>query len=189
MYNNLTDAELAGCVRSGDEQALGCLCNRYIPLCRALAHKYAGPVMELEDLMQEGMLGLLQAARRFDPEKQVPFERYSKRCIVSKMFTAMDAMTAQKRRANIDSVPLEEQEASPRFHTPPPDELFIEHEDVRRKSEEITSLLSKSENEALRLYLRGYSYARMAAQLGISQKSVDNALQRVRRKLRTVLTP
>ena len=187
-YVSYSDEELIRLIHGGDEQAFGCLCSRYIPVCRSLAGRYAGPAIEPEDLAQEGMLGLIEATRRFDPQKQVPFHLYSKRCIVSKMFSALGAMNASKRRANVGSLPLDEQEGLTAQSAPLPEEVLIENEEMRHRGREITSLLSAFENEALRLYLRGCSYAQIAAHFGIPQKSVDNALQRVRRKLRAVWT-
>ena len=186
-YGPQTDSDLILLVRSGDEQAFSCLCARYLPLCRMLAHRYAGSGLEEEDLAQEGMIGLIEATRRYDSLKQVPFEAYARKCITSKILSALAALSAQKRKANLGSLPLDEQENVLKLHIPPPDELFIESEENRRRSEHILSLLSPSESDTLRLYLRGCSYAQIAAKLGLPQKSVDNALQRVRRKLRSAL--
>lgn len=180
-----TDNELIALIRSGDEQAFSSLCARYLPLCRLLAHRYTALGMEEEDLAQEGMIGLIEATRRFDPQKQVPFEAYARKCILSKILSALDALSAQKRKANLSSLPLDGQESVLELHTPSPDELLIENEEIHRRNEQIFSLLSSSESDALRLYLRGCSYAQIAAKLGLSQKSVDNALQRVRRKLKS----
>lgn len=180
-----TDSALIELVREGDEQAFSYLCARYLPLCHALAHRYGGFGLEEEDLAQEGMIGLIEAARRFDPRKQVPFEAYARKCVTSKILSALDALSAQKRKANLDNLPLDEEEDLLRLHTPAPDELLIESEETRRRSRQIFSLLSPSESDTLRLYLRGCSYAQIAAKLGLPRKSVDNALQRVRRKLRS----
>ncbi|MCI8622137.1 MAG: sigma-70 family RNA polymerase sigma factor [Provencibacterium sp.] len=184
-YHTQTDPELIQLIRKGDELAFGCLCARYLSLCRLVARRYSGLGLEEEDLAQEGMVGLIEATRRFDPCKQVPFEAYARKCISSKILSALDALSAQKRKANLDSLPLDEQQDAPGLHIPSPDELFIESEEVQKRSEQILSLLSPSESDTLRLYLRGCSYAQIAAQLGLPQKSVDNALQRVRRKLRS----
>lgn len=186
-HETLSDSELVGQIREGNEEAFGCLCGRYLPVCRSLARRYAGGALEPEDLAQEGMLGFIEATRRFDSRKQVPFELYAKRCIASKMLSALGAQSAHKRRANLGSVPLCEEQADTVGYAPSPDDLVIERETVLFRSEQITTLLSHSENEALRLYLRGCSYAQIAALCGIPPKSVDNALQRVRRKIRTVL--
>jgi RNA polymerase sporulation-specific sigma factor len=174
-------------IRSGDEQAFSSLYARYLPICRLLARRYAGSGLEEEDLTQEGMIGLMEAARRFDPQKRVPFEAYARKCILSKILSALNALSAQKRKADLDSLPLDEQKNCFIPHTPAPDELFIENEENQRRSEQIFSLLSPSESDTLRLYLCGYSYVQIAARLGLPQKSVDNALQRVRRKLRSAL--
>lgn len=184
-YENQSDKVLIRSIRGGDDRALSCLCYRYSPVCLALGRKYAGSGMEAEDLAQEGMIGFIEAVRRYDPEKGVPFEVYSRRCISSKIYSAIAAHLAEKRKSNVDPIPLDEQGTVVGIHAPSPDDLFIEVETVRSRSEQITSLLSKSEMEALKLYLRGCSYAQISAQLGVPQKSVDNALQRVRRKLRS----
>lgn len=180
-----TDNELIRLIRSGDAQAFSSLCARYLPLCRFLAHRYPACGLEEEDLAQEGVIGLIEATRRFDPEKGVPFEAYARKCILSKILSALEALSAQKRKADVGALPLDEQDGVPGLHTPPLDELLIESEDIERRSKQILSLLSPSESATLRLYLRGCSYAQIAARLGLSQKAVDNALQRVRRKLRS----
>lgn len=182
-YEERTDSELIALLHGGDSNALAALCARYLPLCRRMAGHY--DVRDPEDLAQEGMLGMMEAARRFDPGRSVPFESFCRRCITSKMLSALDAMSAIKRKANMASLPLDE-EISHDLRVPAPEEFLIEKEEIRRRSEQIQTLLSSSEKDTLRLYLRGYSYAQIAVQLGTSQKSVDNALQRVRRKLKAV---
>lgn len=176
-----TDAELIVQVRSGNEEALAQLCARYIPLCRRVAGQYAGAPVDVDDLAQEGTLGLLEAVRRYDEKRGVPFEHYARRCITSKILSAIEAMTALKRRANVGSVPLDVHAG---LSVPPPEDRFIEEEELRQHSRALLELLSPSEHEVLRLYLRGVSYVQIARQLGIKPKSVDNALQRVRHKVK-----
>ena len=188
-YETASDNELIERIRLGDDQAFSILCGRYLPICRSLAGRYAQAALEMDDLLQEGMLGFIEATRRFNPHKQVPFESYARRCITSKMFSALDALTTDKRKANLGSLPFDSQEGTRELQAPSPDEVLIENEEFRHRSEQITSLLSKSENEALRLYLRGNTYAQIAARLEVPPKSVDNALQRVRRKLRAIIKP
>lgn len=187
MHELLSDDELIVLIREGGPEAFGSLCGRYLPVCRALARKYAGLTVEAEDLAQEGMLGFIEATRRFDTKKQVPFEIYARRCMTSKMLTHLGAQSAHKRRANIGSLPLDGQENDMALLSPPPDEVLIERESEQFRSEQIAALLSPAENQVLRVYLCGYSYTQIAALCDIPPKAVDNALQRVRRKLRTVL--
>lgn len=185
--STLSDCVLIDKIRCGDEEAFGHLCGRYLPLCRTLARRLGAGWPECEDLSQEGMLGLIEATRRFDSGKQVPFVVYARRCMTSKMVTALQAQGTQKRRANLGVLSLDETESDLLLISATPEELLIEDEELKLRVEQITSLLSKSENLALRHYLRGYSYSQIAALCELPTKSVDNALQRVRRKLRTVL--
>ncbi len=184
---SFSDSELLYRVRAGgagSEEALGLLCARYFPLCRRLARQYAPSPADADDFVQEGTLGLIEAVRRYDEGRGAPFESYVRRCVQSKILSALETMRAFKRRSNVGCVPLDDH---PGLLSPAPETRIIEEEDFRRRTKQILSLLSRSEHEVLRLYLRGQSYAQIAAQLDISQKSVDNALQRVRRKLRSVL--
>ena len=184
---SLSDRELLSRARAGgadSEEALGILCARYFPLCRRLARQYAPSPADADDFVQEGTLGLIEAVRRYDESRGSSFESYVRRCVSSKLLSALEAMHTFKRRANVGCLPLENQ---PELLSPAPETRMIEQEDFRRRSRQILSRLSRSEHEVLRLYLRGQSYAQIAVQLDISQKSVDNALGRVRRKLRSAL--
>lgn len=186
-YEGCAESELLALARGGDRMALDCLCARYETMCRGLARHYAGSRIEVEDLAQEGMLGWVQAVWRYDPRKGVPFKSFSRVCMVSKMLSALEAAGRLKRKADVQ--PLSQAEPVPQVGTLSTEEAYCLREDVFQKNKLIQSLLSRSEQEALRLYLRGCTYAQIAAQLEVSQKSVDNALQRVRRKLKAAFRP
>lgn len=180
----LTDESLAARARVGDEGAMALLTARLVPLVNALAAKYGGGTMEPEDLAQEGMFGFLAAVHGFDGENGVPFRSYAAVCIANRMRSAVRAGSRQKNIPLNSYISLSDGSVRLPQAQPDPEELVIAREEVARLDEWMARSLSKFERSVIRLYLGGRSYENIAARLGSTAKSVDNALQRVRRKLR-----
>ena len=181
------DEQLWLASQKGDDRALSCLIDRYASLAEGLCSGYCAVGLERDDLLQEAYLGLLKAIRSFRPEKEVPFSAFAGICMKRQLISAVRRQNAGKNRPLNDSVPLEETQYTKflsDWQQPGPEAAVILEEESRRRREKVTALLSSLEMETLQLYLKGCSYEEMAQKLKCSEKSVDNALQRVRRKLR-----
>ena len=177
FLSDLSDEQLALLCKQ-NEKAFCILLSRYVSAIRIKAFimsKNTGT--DADDLMQEGIVGFLNAVRTFNSEQNTKFSSYSNICTANKMKTALI-------KNSRNDIPVDEicEEASQTDDTNP-ENIFIEKEKL---DFEISSLLSEKEWKIFRLFLRGSTYDQMARQLNISQKTVDNALQRVRRKLKSV---
>ncbi len=157
--------------------------EEYTPFVRSRANFYAGKGAEADDLFQEGMIGLINAIYRFDSGYHVPFTAFAKVCVDNKILAAVKRAGRLNRVPLDDSVPLDEADEALS------DEKALQHlvetkEQVERVKEKIELHLTKMERDILMLHLQGYSYEEIAGELGLSVKSVSNALYRVRKKLR-----
>lgn len=172
-----TDEELVQMV-SYDEIATTALITRYAKLIWVKANKMANSPADAEDLAQEGLLGLLNAISKFDSSKNVRFVTFAEVCINNKMKTAFV-------KNNKSDLPLEDiSEAQDVVINDNPESILLQKERLEEIYNSIISLLSEQEWEILKLFLKDSSYREIAQQLAIPQKSVDNAMQRVRRKLK-----
>jgi len=177
-YQELGDEELVICCKDS-KKAASVLITRYAKIVRAKAISMSNDTVDADDLMQEGLLGLLNAIRTYN-NKDAQFSTYSNVCITNKMTTAL--IKSNRTDIPVDQVDANADEAD---HSTP-ESILIEKEKTMELDFEISSLLSEKEWKIFRLFLRGSTYEQMARQLNISPKTVDNALQRVRRKLKSV---
>jgi RNA polymerase sporulation-specific sigma factor len=170
--------------RMGDEEAL---VEQYGRLVRMYARPYFLAGGDSEDLIQDGMLGLLSAIRTFDPSCGVRFETYAGACIRNRIITAVKSAARFKNVPLNDYVPLEstrlEKDGPGAAYQRDPEELFIAREQASAATKSLYDSLSKFEAEVLGLYLEGFSYDEIAEKVNKSPKSVDNAVQRIRKKL------
>ena len=177
----------------GDGEALGDLIERYTPLVCMRARAYARGVMDVDDVYQEGMIALLKAVRNYREDTAGSFRTFAAVCVNNKMLSAVTAHMRDKNAPMRSYLSLSGREipedllaaVSPETD---PEKLVIASEESAARNRRIENLLSPFERQVLRLYLSSYSYEEMSRQLGSSTKAVDNALQRVRRKLRNVFT-
>lgn len=193
VQNPLTDEILCCRAASGDRVAEESLVVRYNRLVRICARPYFLAGGDSEDLIQEGMVGLLNAMREFDPEKGTSFRTFAETCIRNRIRSAIRAASRDKHTplnhsvsyetplldGNTDSYPFD---ALRQFEQNPED-MLISREERRERLGTLKGQLSGFEAEILRLYLRGFSYAEIAEQINRSPKAVDNAVQRIRRKV------
>lgn len=185
-----TDEALCAAIRAGDGQAAEILVKRYSRLVKTCARPYFLAGGDAEDLMQEGMLGLLAAVREFDESAGVPFEAFAYLCVTRKVYSAVRAASALKHEPLNRSVsydrPLFEDlaESRSRVLAPngDPESLVIGNEEREELVRRLLSLLSEFEAKVLKLFLKGLSYEEMAETLHKPIKSVDNAVQRIKRK-------
>lgn len=194
----LSEEEIVRLAQQGDDTAQEFLMEKYKNIVRSKTRSFFLVGAESEDLLQEGMIGLFKAIRDYDPEKNASFQAFAVLCIKRQLISAFKAASRQKHiplNSYISlSKPVYGEESERTFldvvsleHAPDPEQLFIlgeEHELIDRK---IKEELSPLEREVLLLYLSGKSYQEIAEQLGTPLKTIDNALQRVKKKLERTL--
>ncbi len=177
---NILDKELVQKARAGSVSAFDELSERYMPTIKSRANRYAGVVgRDVEDFVQEGMLALFRAVKGFDENSGFKFKTYAVTCINHSMANAI-----KKRMKTAAELPLDDDESQ---GSAPAEDFVIEQENEAQLLLQIRSLLSDFELKVLKLYLMGNSYREISASLGAGHKAVDNALQRIRRKLRPEL--
>lgn len=195
-FSSLSDKELHKLVASGSIEAEEELASRYIRLPRSVARQSELflPGAEHEDLIQEGTIGLIYAIRTFDDENEASFTTYAYGCIKNRLLSAVKAAVRQKNRVMNESVSLNEimdasyaDEIAADDIYSDPELLVLSKESLAEIEKQISSLLSENDNTVLRLYLEGHSYREIAAQLGKDIKFTDNAVQRIRKKLRRAI--
>ena len=191
-YSILQDELLQAKAASGDRHAEEQLSMRYSRLVKACARPYFLAGGDSEDLTQEGMLGLLSAIREYDSAMNTSFRTYAEICIKRRLITAIKTASRKKHTplnegVSLDEVLSEENTArsaqfSKAFRRIPEEQVL-----ARERADEIihtySRWLSKFESQVMDLYLEGLSYQEISDRIGRSQKSIDNAVQRIRRKL------
>ena len=197
FYGDLPDddAALAALAQKGSADARDRLIRKYIPLVRSRAGAYFIAGAESEDIIQEGMIGLFKAVMDFDSGRDASFFTFAKLCVTRQILTAVKAATRQKHIPlnNYISLnkPSDEDQggvgSAGRGLDSDPETLYIGKEAHRSIENFIEARLSCFEQSVLYLYLSGESYHDISDRLGKSVKSVDNALQRIKRKLSTSL--
>ena len=185
-WSALTDEELVLRSREQDREAEAVLISRYITPIDRIAYRHCG-VLDFDDLVQEGCIGLLDAIASFDPAKGTSFRTYALTCIRNRMYKALEKTQSDKARLLLESVSLDELSESAFSGEPTPEQAFLSRERVEGWLREIDRVLSPMERKVFFAHLGGFEYQTIADTLHISLKSVDNALQRVRRKLKTIV--
>ena len=191
--NPTADEALCTLAASGDRIAEEALVMRYNRLVRVCARPYFLAGGDSEDLIQEGMVGLLNAIREYDPGKGSSFRTYAETCIRNRILSAIRAAARDKHTplnhyvsyetplldGNTDSYPL----SASRQPQQNPEDMLISREERRERLGTLKGQLSGFEAQILDLYLRGLSYVEIASEVDRSPKAVDNAVQRIRRKV------
>ncbi|TCS94220.1 RNA polymerase sigma-30 (SigH) subunit [Hazenella coriacea] len=196
-YRTLADEELVCGVRVGDHEALEYLINKYKNFVRAKARSYFLIGADHEDIVQEGMIGLYKAIRDFRGDKLASFKAFAELCITRQIITAIKTATRQKHiplnsYVSLDK-PTYDEDSDRTLHDKlsvarsNPEEIYINQEEIGDIEEKISQILSDLEKRVLMLYLDGSSYQEIAVKLDRHVKSIDNALQRVKRKLEKYL--
>jgi len=193
-YEALVDEELLTLHRAGDARAEEALYARYKQIVRSKARMYFLIGADREDIIQEGMIGLYKAVVDYQFDRHSSFRGFAELCITRQIITAIKAATRKKHiplntyisfnRSVYEGEterPLIDVLTSTRISDP--EEVLIGRENYAAVADSIEHSLSKLERDALRLYLYGYSYQQIADHLQITTKSVDNAIQRVKKKL------
>lgn len=197
-YQFLVDEEIVEFAREGDDAALEYLINKYKNFVRAKARSYFLIGADREDIIQEGMIGLYKAIRDFRMDKLSSFRAFAELCITRQIITAIKTATRQKHIPLNSYVSLNKpiyDEDSDRTlldiisgsKIADPEELIISREEFDDIEEKMGEILSSLEWKVLMSYLEGKSYQEIAVDLKRHVKSIDNALQRVKRKLERYL--
>lgn len=183
----LNDDELVRRCRENDEEAFRLLMNRCFLLLKKRAADYAVRGAEAEDLMQEGLIALHKATRTYDENGQASFRHYADVCISHRMCSVVRHAYSGKDKAHTLAAPIEEAESLPTGAADDPQDTVIRQEELAALERYLQENLTRTESQVLACYLDGLSYEAIAKKLSISRKSCDNAMQRVRRKIRIAL--
>mgnify|MGYP001345891671 CR=1 FL=1 len=197
-FDELGDEEIVAFARDGDDLALEYLIHKYKNFVRAKARSYFLIGADREDIIQEGMIGLYKAIRDFRADKLASFRAFAELCITRQIITAIKTATRQKHIPLNSYVslnkPLYDDESDRTLEdvlagnrVTDPEELVISREEFLDIESKMSEFLSELEWSVLMLYLEGKSYQEIAEQLSRHVKSIDNALQRVKRKLERYL--
>lgn len=193
-FQQIVDEQLVELVREGDSVALDHLIRKYKNFVRAKARSYFLIGADHEDIVQEGMIGLYKAIRDFRGDKLASFKAFAELCITRQIITAIKTATRQKHiplnsYVSLDK-PLYDEESERTLldvicgnRVTDPEELIINQEKFNDIELKMSEVLSDLERKVLMLYLDGRSYQEISVELDRHVKSIDNALQRVKRKL------
>jgi RNA polymerase sporulation-specific sigma factor len=196
VHSESSDICLVNSYRRGDVSALDALMLRYHQFVRLKASSYFLAGGDADDLVQEGMLGLYKAVRDYREDRQASFRSFAELCITRQIITAIKTATRQKHQPlngylSFSHTPGDSSEDSdcsladvlPGSSVHDPVNQVISSEELESLKNCLTRLLSSLESRVLRLYLQGLSYEKIAGNLGCDCKTVDNALQRIKRKV------
>lgn len=187
----LENEKLVELIKSGKEDALELLIERFKPQINRLARSYFLFGGEVEDLKQEALIGLYSACTSYKSDMMTSFVSFASLCMKRRILTAIKMANRDKNKALNESVsihPTNDGETEIQLFLPQyvlnPDQKIEENENYEEMKEQIVKLLSKLELKILSLYLKGLSYEEISLSLNISKKSVDNALSRIKNKLK-----
>ena len=194
-YQNMTDEEIIEEIKTGDEKALTYLLDKYKELVNIKVGKYFLIGAEKEDIVQEGMIGLYKAIRNFKKDKQNSFKSFANICIERQLITAIKSSNRQKHiplnsylSLNKSAYDNNEDDSVELFETfnsetiEDPLDTIMKQEYYKEVENAINKNLSKFEKQVLERFLKGESYVKIAEKLDSPVKSVDNAIQRIRKK-------
>ena len=190
-----TDEELVASFRDGQQAAVEALLNRYRGFTRLKARSYFLAGADRDDIVQEGMIGLYKAIRDFDPGRETSFRSFAEVCVTRQIITAVKTATRQKHiplntyvslskplgDADDPDWALQDVIEGPEISDPA--ELVISGDEMRNMKIAFAEILSDFEAEVLHMYVEGKSYQEIAEHLDRHVKAIDNALQRIKRKI------
>lgn len=193
-FNSFKDEELIDFVRKGNDRAQEFIMNKYKTMVKSRARAYFLIGADREDIIQEGMIGLYKAVRDYQRDKNASFRSFAELCINRQMITAIKTAGRQKHIPLNSSVSLnrpvfdEKEEHTymdmlESIEVTSPEILFIGQEEKGFIEKHIAKTLSSFENKVLAFYLQGKTYSEIAVLMNKPEKSIDNALQRVKKKI------
>ena len=189
----MTDEVLAGLAQAGDREAEDILIRRYVEMIRGKAHLYFIVGADSEDVIQEGMIGLFKAIHDYSGNREATFKTFAELCINRQILTAVKTASRRKHQPLNDSVslstPVDEtgggtlEESLGGDMASNPEAVFMENTLSLLLTDENSTLFSSMERSVLKEYLAGKKYPEIAQSLGKSYKTIDNAMQRIRKKI------
>lgn len=193
-FANQKDELLIEQLRSGQQEITDYIMEKYKNLVRKRANAMFLIGGDTDDLIQEGMIGLFKAIRDFNADKDASFYHFADLCITRQIYHAVEASQRKKHLPLNTYVSLNAQmgqegeetflDVLESFEYSNPEQLLIEREDARAIQKKLRDDLSRFEQQVVQLYLQGMSYRQIAEQLGKEPKAIDNALQRIRTKIK-----
>lgn len=187
-YDNICDEELIKRMHAGEEGILNYLVEKYKGMVRKKARTMFLIGGETDDLIQEGMIGLFRAICDYSPQKDASFQTFAGMCVDRQIYSAIQKSNRQKHQPLNFYISLsKEEEPSEELVSQNPESIIIDQENEQRLYRKIRNLLSPMENQVLEYYLEGYSYTRISEIMGKGTKSIDNAMRRIREKIRQFL--
>lgn len=196
-YEGMSDEEIVLLTKNGDNDAAAYILDKYKGMVRGKARGLYLVGGESEDLIQEGMIGLFEAIQSYDPQKDASFYSFAVLCVSRQMYTAVKA-AARKKHTPLNTYVSLDQDSQDQegqdmlslyadaLSGVSAEDLFIDKENTAILKHEIMEALSPMEQKVLKLYLKGINYTEIADMLQISNKSVDNALQRIKNKSKKI---
>ncbi len=184
-YSSLSDDVLAEFSKNGDDNAFNELAIRYLSRIRFIARKYSAQGYEQSDFVQEGLMALLYACKTFDAHGGSSFGSFVSLIVERRFISIIRSSQSQKAVPDAMLVRIDGLENELTDYVRTPEEQLVYKEQLDQALKRLNALLSAREYEVLMLFASGLSYGKIAEKLQISVKSVDNALQRVRRKVGT----
>lgn len=193
-YKALSDEEIVRLAQNGDKSASEFITAKYLPYVRNKSRAYFLVGGEVEDIMQEGLIGLYEAIKDFSDGRQASFKTFMDICVTRQIMTALKAASRQKhiplntyvslnKPVYVEDTNKSYQDMLVTSKADDPESLYIDGEKTEEISKEIRNSLSDFEYRVLRLYLQGVSYLKIANVLNKEEKAIDNAIQRIRKKL------
>lgn len=192
QYDGIKDEELISRFKNGESEILDYLMEKYKNMVRKKARTMFLIGGENDDLIQEGMIGLFKAVRDYQPDRDAAFQTFASICVDRQIYNAIQSSNRQKHQPLNSYISLSEQDRENEEHLGDnwgenPESIIIDQENVQDLEQEITATLSPMENQVLEYYLAGNGYGEIAQIMGKTPKSIDNALQRIRIKIREQL--
>lgn len=186
-YGQCNDEELIFRLRAGENEISDYLMEKYKEFVRKKARAMYLIGGETDDLIQEGMIGLFKAVQNYQPGKEASFRTFAGLCIDRQLYNAIQNSNRKKHLPLNSYVSLSEEGEAGDLEgqwTEDPEAVVIDRERTEALKQEISRSLSSMENKVLKYYLQGYGYVKIAELLEKEPKSIDNALQRIRGKIR-----
>ena len=188
QYDHVSDEELIARLRAGESAVSDYLMEKYKGLVRKKARAMFLIGGDTDDLIQEGMIGLFKAIQDYQPDKEASFLTFARLCIDRQVYSAIHSSRRQKHQPLNSYISLSQNEEESELvdvQAEDPESIIIDRENTLHLQEQIKENLSVLENKVLDCYLEGNDYNSIAQILGKSPKSIDNALRRIRSKIRS----
>ncbi len=190
--DGIKDEELISRFKNGESEILDYLMEKYKNMVRKKARTMFLIGGENDDLIQEGMIGLFKAVRDYQPDRDATFQTFAGICVDRQIYNAIQSSNRQKHQPLNSYISLSEQNGENEEHLGDtwienPELIIINQENLQSLEEKITATLSSMENQVLKYYLAGNDYGEIACIMGKTSKSIDNALRRIRTKIKEQL--